>query len=146
MQAGIQVEKLTHVDGFDEFARLAAADGFVFVERLLVQWRSGENRFDRPGEVLFGAFFEGQVVATMGLNWQREGVGRVRPVYVHPDFRRRGVARRLMEEVIAFGREHYGELILYTGTEEASLFYQSLGFQVIPLCEPDNATHCLRLR
>ena len=42
--------------------------GFRFVRRLVDEWRSGANRFDRPGEVLFAARAGDDVIGVCGLN------------------------------------------------------------------------------
>src|SRR5262249_51280807 len=56
--------------------------GLRLVRRLTEEWASGVNRFDRPGEILFGAFIDGRLVGVCGLNVDpyagNERVGRVR--------------------------------------------------------------------
>jgi GNAT superfamily N-acetyltransferase len=87
--------------------------GLRLVRRLVEEWASGANRFDRPGEKLFGAWVDGRVVGVCGLNVDaytaEERVGRVRHLYVLSAFRRRGVGRRLIEEVIEAARGPFGQ-------------------------------------
>ena len=40
--------------------------GLRFVRRLLDEWASGANRFDRPGEALFAARVGGRLVGVCG--------------------------------------------------------------------------------
>jgi GNAT superfamily N-acetyltransferase len=107
--------------------------GFRFVRRLVEEWRSGSNRFARPGEALFVAMSGERVVGVCGLNvdpYVTSGsVGRVRRLYMLSAFRRRGVGRRLVREVIAASRSSFQSLRLRTETAEASRLYTALGFQ-----------------
>jgi len=45
--------------------------GLRLVRRLIEEWVSGANRFDRPGEMLVGAWLDGRVVGVCGLNVDR---------------------------------------------------------------------------
>ena len=54
--------------GIEELRAEAFTEGFDFIERLIKEWSSGENRFDRQGEILCGYLDHGRVVAVGGLN------------------------------------------------------------------------------
>ena len=81
------------------------------VRRLVDEWRDGSNRFDRPGEALFGAWLDAQLVGVGGLNIDPHAgdprVGRVRHLYVLVAARRRGVARALLAEIISAARGRF---------------------------------------
>jgi GNAT superfamily N-acetyltransferase len=127
-------------------AGLAREEGFGFLDRLIHEWQSGENRFEKDGEVLYGVFVGDELIATGGMTRQGVARGRVRRVYVHPDYRRRGVASRLLDVILEFARLHYPEVVLYTNTERASRFYERLGFVPESPDWPDRATHRLVFR
>ena len=78
--------------------------GLRMVRRLVDEWETGANRFDRPGEGLFGAWLDGQLVGVCGLNIDpyagNEHTGRVRHLYVLAAFRRRGIGRRLVLQIM----------------------------------------------
>ncbi len=107
-------------------------EGFGFVARLRDDWRAGGNRFDGPGEALFEARIEDELVGVCGLNRDpfatETGVGRVRRLYVRPQFRRLGVGRRLVESVLTIATGEFEKVRLRTDSESASRFYGSLGF------------------
>jgi len=42
--------------------------GSRIVPRLVEEWDNRANRFDRPGEALFGAWIDGRLVGVCGLN------------------------------------------------------------------------------
>jgi GNAT superfamily N-acetyltransferase len=121
--------------------------GLRLVRRLVEEWTSGVNRFDRPGETLLGAWVDGQVVGVCGLNIDpyaaEEGVGRVRHLYVLSAFRRRGVGRGLIAAVIEAARGRFGELRLRTGNPEAARVYEAIGFQ--PSNRVADCTHIMKL-
>ena len=68
--------------------------GLRFVRRLVDEWTSGTNRFDRPGESLFVARIAGEAVGVCGLNADpyaaAPGIARVRHLYVLSAHRRCG--------------------------------------------------------
>ncbi|RYG25720.1 N-acetyltransferase [bacterium] len=137
--------RLTHLNDVGPLAAAARTEGFNFLDRLVLEWNEGTNRFDTDDKALFGAYAGGELVGTAGLTHQRPGVGRVRRVYVNPAFRRRGIARRLMAEVLRFAEGKYDELVLFTDTERAAKMYERLGFVPESSEGPDHATHRLRL-
>jgi GNAT superfamily N-acetyltransferase len=121
-------------------------EGFTFVRRLVEGYASGHNRFAQPGERLFGAFAAGEMVGVGGLNrdpyWVGEtAVGRVRHLYVLPEWRRQGVGQQIMAAIMAHGRGHFQRLMLRTFNPLAATFYLSLGFQATP--DAADATHQL---
>lgn len=134
----------------EEMAELVAEsqqDGFDFVKRLLDEYTSGSNRFDKPGEVLFGAYDQNILVGIGGLNQDAgtasRDIGRVRRVYVTRQYRRFGIGRMLLENIIREARPHYQELVLRTNNPLADEFYRSLGFRAE--ARYTNTTHYIEL-
>lgn len=123
------------------------SEGFRHLKRLVDDYNTGTNRFDKQGEALFIACVEDQIVGVCGLNQDpylhNEAAGRVRRLYISKDFRRFGVGRLLMVEVIEEAKKHYKTLSLKTDNPVADSFYCSLGFSKKIIDE--RATHCLRL-
>ncbi|WP_245631804.1 GNAT family N-acetyltransferase [Alicyclobacillus ferrooxydans] len=122
-------------------------EGFRFVRRLYDEYMSGANRFGCDGEALFVARQLNQMVGICGLNrdpYRPFGnVGRVRRLYVHTDFRKYGVGRQLVSNVIMEARRFYTTLSLRTDNPMADQFYRAIGFSTDHA--PDNATHWLSL-
>lgn len=143
----IVIRPLTHpAEECAPLVHASEAEGHAFVRRLVDEDVSGANRFDRPGEALFGAFHGAALVGVCGLNHDpyrgdTPRAGRLRHLYVLPAYRRRGVGRRLVRAVIATARPAFDDLTLWTNNPEAAALYQTLGFvaaQAIP-----KATHIL---
>jgi GNAT superfamily N-acetyltransferase len=118
------------------------------VRRLVEEWHSGANRFDRPGEVLFVAQLSGCVVGVCGLNidpYARDpAVGRVRHLYVSVGERRKGVGRALIGRVVAGARKSFKTLRLRTNSKDAAAFYEAIGFR--PTDSHSQSTHFLDLQ
>lgn len=136
MSAGrVQIERLTEAspDLFDALVAESEGAGYRFVRRLADEWASGANRFDRPGEALFAAWTDGHLIGACGLNVDpytpAPGVGRVRHLYVLTDYRRLGVGRRLVEQVLDAARGRFERLRLSTQNPAAAQLYERLGFE-----------------
>ncbi len=80
--------------------------------------------------------FEGEMAVThvgvleipMVVMGQRVTVGVIHGVCTHPEFRRRGYFRQVMEEVLEYCASRYETLLLTTAQPE---FYSSFGFRVV---------------
>ena len=122
----------------------ALAEGYDFVQTLVEEWASAENRFHAPGEILCGHLDQGLLVAVGGLNCDpfagRPDVGRIRRVYVRPAWRNRGIGRALVTSLIEQARTHFRCVRLRAENAEAARLYERIGFA--PLESPD-ATHIL---
>lgn len=122
-------------------------EGFRLVERLVEEYASGANRFDQVGEVLLGAFADGQLVGDGGVNRDPYAndarIGRLRHLYVLPEQRQRGVGRQLVAALVAQAAPHFALLRLRTNNPVAARFYERLGFAV--LAGDEEATHALAL-
>jgi ribosomal protein S18 acetylase RimI-like enzyme len=64
---------------------------------------------------------EAKVVGMIGVQHHDEGVGEIRRLRVHPDYRRRGIGSRLIEEALRWCNEHsYLKITLDTFMERES--------------------------
>jgi GNAT superfamily N-acetyltransferase len=123
------------------------AAGLRFVRRLSDEWTANTNRFDQPGEALFGAWAAAHLVGVCGLNvdpYTEDGkVGRVRHLYVLTPFRRLGIGRQLVQTLVAAAQGRFRSLRLRTENREAAVFYERLGFR--PQFGAPDCTHILDL-
>ena len=144
------VERLDEIrpERIDPLVAESEQAGLGFVRRLAEEFASGRNRFDRPGETLFGATLRGRMVGVCGLNidpyTSAAKVGRVRHLYVLIDHRHLGVGRQLVGEIIRVARESFETLRLRTSNPAAARLYEGMGFR---RCDPaDDCTHVMELR
>lgn len=131
-----------------DLAADAEQDGHRMVTRLIADWRDGSNRFERPGESLYVAGLEGEIVGVCGLNvdpyLEEARTGRVRRLYVAVAHRRRAVGSLLVARIVADAWQAFDVLRLRTRNPVAAAFYESHGFT--PVAGDDACTHRRRLR
>jgi GNAT superfamily N-acetyltransferase len=141
----VRIRDLSSPGPLDELVAESERAGLRLVRRLESDWHSGANRFDQPGEALFGALVSGRLVGVCGLNIDPHSaaprVGRVRHLYVLAAERRQGLGTRLVQEVVATARGSFDRLHLRTNDPLAARFYERLGLE---RCETEpSATHVL---
>ena len=137
----LPVEKLASLLAESEALQLR------LVRRLVDDWNSGANRFERPAEAIFVAEIDRRVIGVCGLNVDcyttEPRTGRVRHLYVLSEFRRQGAGTRLVHEAVAAARGNFDRLRLRTNDPQAAAFYEQLGFQ--PTFGVPDCTHVLDL-
>jgi GNAT superfamily N-acetyltransferase len=143
----IQIERIElPVQGIEQIEAEARAQGYDFVETLVSQWKSGENRFQAAGEILCGHSDHGLLVAVGGLTLDPfvpdPRVGRIRRVYVRSAWRNRGIGGALVTALVNEARKHFSSVRLRAENAEAARLYERLGFT--PNADR-NATHILQL-
>lgn len=119
----------------------AVTEGFRFLTRLVADWKNGSNRFDQPGECLFGAFRNGQLIAIGGISndpYVGPDIGRLRRVYVARASRGQNVGQALVQQLLEYAARRFQVVRLSTDTPEGAAFYLRCGFQQI---QEDFATH-----
>jgi len=141
----IEIQPITlPVPGIEELRREAREEGYDFLDRLVEDWHSGENRFDGPGEIFCGCFDEGVLVGVGGLNRDPfladPQVGRIRRVYVRGAWRNRGAGRALVHSLLGTARKCFRSVRLRAENAGAARLYERIGFTAI---DDPNATHIL---
>lgn len=142
---GIQISKIQlPISGLDELCAEARTEGYNFLDRLADEWECGTNRFEAPGEILCGCAENGRLVAVGGLNRDpfasRADTGRIRRVYVHPNWRGKGIGAALVTALVQEGRKSFSRVRLRAENPAAARLYERLGFAPE---DNANATHIL---
>ena len=126
------------------------AQGVRFVRRLVDEWSTGLNCFDRPGEALFVARRAATIVGVCGLNIDPYAggaggprIGRVRHLYVLSTQRRLGIGERLVAAVMRTARAGFERLRLRTTNPTAAALYERLGFR--PAGGDAHCTHIIAI-
>jgi GNAT superfamily N-acetyltransferase len=132
------------VPGLESLQSEAQAEGYDFIDTLVEEWASAENRFDAPGEILCGHLDQGRLVAVGGLNCDpfagRPDMGRIRRVYVRPAWRDKGIGRALVIALVEHARTRFHSVRLRAENADAARLYERIGFAPIDSSE---ATHSL---
>ncbi|MEO6434718.1 MAG: GNAT family N-acetyltransferase [Tepidisphaeraceae bacterium] len=129
----ITIERATELPDLSALFTASLVEGFGLVQRTIDDFQAGLNRFDHPGEMLLVARDAGgQNIGICGLNIDPYAadptIGRVRHLYVLPGYRRRGVGRELLKQVIEAARPSFRRLHLRTRDAAADALYCSAGF------------------
>jgi GNAT superfamily N-acetyltransferase len=127
----------------------SVAEGYDFIERLAREFAENKNRFDKPGEAFFLAYDGDKLVGTTGLNVDPfmgdPTLGRIRRVYLLPEYRGHGTGRRLLVTALEAARPVFRGLTLWTNNPVAANLYESVGF-VLSEDYGDHTTHFLALK
>jgi ribosomal protein S18 acetylase RimI-like enzyme len=122
------------------------AEGFRSVRRVVDEWTSGANRFSMNGEALLGCFLNGHLVAICGLTrdpYQSQAtVGRLRNLYVLPEYRGREIGAALVRRVVELAGSSFEVLRLRAANPQAAALYERLGFRATT--ELEHCTHVMR--
>jgi GNAT superfamily N-acetyltransferase len=129
-----------------ELAPLISAsreEGYLFLVQLEHEYLSGKVRFDATGETLLGVFEGSELVGlgaiTRDLDSTIQRTGRVRHVYVLPEYRRRGFGKALLKAIERLTRPHFTSLVLRTGGVAAESFFLRVGYE--PVSSEGTVTH-----
>jgi GNAT superfamily N-acetyltransferase len=125
----------------------AREQGYDFICTLVEEWGSGKNRFDGPGEALYGCFENEGLIAVGALSCDpyagEPGVGRIRRLFVRTAFRNQGVGRALVSALVERARIHFRCVRLRAVNADAARLYERLGFVAI---ESPHCTHVMVLQ
>lgn len=81
------------------------------------------------------AYIDGNAVGCGAIKEFGEETMEIKRMFVHPEFRRQGIAKQILEQLEIWANElKYDTCILETGNKqkEAVILYQKLGYEVIP--------------
>ena len=130
--------------GIEQMQAEARCEGYQFLQTLVSEWVSGENRFDAAGEILCGHLAQGVLVAVGGLNCDPfladRRVGRIRRLYVRRAWRNKGIGGALLDTLLGVARQSFGSVRLRAENPQAARLYERKGFIQLPSA---TATHIL---
>lgn len=127
----IEVDRL-EIQAISHLLESSQDEGFRHIDRLVNEYKSGVNTFSQEGEVLFVAVDCAEWIGICGLNQEtsiNKKIGRIRRLYVEPQYRNKGIGKELIKAIINHGRPYFKRLVLKTDNEKAYTFYKGLGFK-----------------
>jgi GNAT superfamily N-acetyltransferase len=137
----------------------SAREGDPTVQRMVRAWKdsfaptvSGRpgrgGLFNNPGEGLYVAWDRATAVGLCGLRLASTGAGRLEPVYVLPDYRRRHLGAEMVARAIQHGGKRVKRVAVYARLPAGRAFFDAQGFARRPaggrvthelLVDPDGA-------
>lgn len=143
----IQKVDQLHMEEIKHLIDECTLEGFAFMKKLQDEYVTGHNCFDKRGEALYIVRIDDDIVGICGLNQDpyenKPTIGRVRHLYVAREYRKLGIARTLVAQIIQEAKEYYLELTLRTNNPAADRLYRSIGFSTHSKYE--SVTHILSL-
>jgi len=136
MKCQVAIHQITSLpEDIEYLIALSEKEGYRFVRRLVDDWLSGTNRFDKPGELLVGAVHKHSLIGLCGINQdpyvEAADIGRLRHLYVAADFRKTGVGGLLVKRCLGKSSKKFSKVRLRTSNDSASAFYKKIGFTEI---------------
>lgn len=125
----IEVESPLSPDMGDMITELNAVLGSLTPEE--ANYSMTADEMARPETTVFVARVDDKAAACGALYRHPDGIGEVKRFYVRPDYRRLGLARQILDQVIARAvEEGFVELVLETGHnyKAARQLYENAGF------------------
>ena len=127
----VRIERISVLPRDFGLLRTAAeSEGFRHLARLEDDWESAAERFDGPGEALFGAFDGTGLAGVGGVTREPtapETLLRARRFCVRPESRAAGVGSALVAAVVAHAHGH-ADRLLVNSNAVAMAFWDRAGF------------------
>jgi len=131
-----------------EILEASIREDFSPIQWLIADWLDGKNQFSLPGESFYEARTQGRLIGVCGINQDpyaesNTKAGRIRRLYVLPEFRRRGVGTKLIMRVVEDAHLHFPEINLRAYDKGSATFFEVVGF--IRNDEDSNRTHWMAI-
>ncbi len=130
----IQMKKFEDVFKYEihHLVQESKEEGFNFLTKLVNEYESEVNTFNKTGECLYGMFQEEMLIGIGGLNQdpytEDNKIGRLRRFYISKDYRRIGLGNLLLNRLLSHAEKYFQIVILHTDTKQGDAFYMANGF------------------
>lgn len=100
-----------------------------------------KRNIENGTHITFVCEYDRQMIATVGITlfeimpttkYPNGKVARLMNMYVEPFYRNRGIARELLNRVIAYAKEHQLGKIMLNPSQMGKSLYANSGFQLLP--------------
>lgn len=120
--------------GFAELEADANADGHRHMTRLAIEFAESTAVF----HAIFACSLNGRVSGIGAITdepaWNCYSMWRMRRLYVHREFRRRGVARTIATALPQEAAEFVSTVTVHAGNDDAVRFWEAIGFHPVVDC------------
>jgi GNAT superfamily N-acetyltransferase len=116
-------------NGLEGLRADAEADGYRHMRRLAAEFEASREMF----HAVQAAFIDGGLAGIGGITDEPQPTSgpawRLRRLYVHREFRRRGVARAIVAALLADAANKVSIVTAHAGDDSAARFWEAIGFQ-----------------
>lgn len=116
----------------DYLVQESKEEGFNFLKNLINEYENELNTFNKSGECLYGIFQEERLIGIGGLNedpyTENNKIGRLRRFYIAKDYRRIGLGKLLLNQLLSHAEKYFKVVVLHTDTKQGDVFYTANGF------------------
>nr|WP_128854374.1 GNAT family N-acetyltransferase [Bacillus sp. CDB3] len=130
----IQMKKFKNVLKYEinHLVQESKEEGFNFLTKLVNEYETEINTFNKTGECLYGIFQEEMLIGIGGLNKdpyiEDNKIGRLRRFYISKDYRRKGLGKLLLNRLLSHAEKYFQVVVLHTDTKKGDMFYTANGF------------------
>lgn len=133
-----QIEDLMKYE-HDYLVQESKEEGFNFLVKLISDYENKINTFNKTGECLYGIFQGEKIIGIGGLNedpyTENNKVGRIRRFYIAKDYRRIGLGKLLLNQLLSHAEKYFKAVVLHTDTKQGDAFYTANGFVKGEFCK-----------
>lgn len=126
-----QIENLMKYE-FKYLVQESKEEGFNFLKKLINEYENKLNTFNKTGECLYGIFQGEKLIGIGGLNedpyTENNKIGRLRRFYISKDYRRIGLGKLLLNQLLSYAEKNFKVVVLHTDTKQGDAFYTVNGF------------------
>nr|WP_141436352.1 GNAT family N-acetyltransferase [Bacillus cereus] len=137
----IQMKKFEDVLKYEinHLVQESKEEGFNFLTKLVNEYETEINTFNKTGECLYGIFQEEMLIGIGGLNkdpyTEDNKIGRLRRFYISKDYRRIGLGKLLLNRLLSHAEKYFQIVVLHTDTKQGDMFYTANGFVKGEICK-----------
>ena len=100
-----------------------------------------KRNIENGTHIAFACEHDGQMIATVGITlfeimpttkYPNGKAARLMNMYVEPLYRSRGIAKELLNRIVAYAKEHQIGKILLNPSQMGKSLYENYGFQLLP--------------
>ncbi|MFC1933165.1 GNAT family N-acetyltransferase [Chloroflexota bacterium] len=121
-------------------------EGYNMINRLIADYHSGRNKFNKKGEKLIGFLLDNEIIAVCGLNIEstNDKLGRIRKLYVLKNYQHRGIGTELVKYLVNHAKPYFEGVVVNIGNLPVDNFYKSIGFE--PIVDNESYTYIYGLK
>ena len=130
----VKIEDLKNIN-LEELLSFSKNENYKLIFKLISDYKSGINRFDKNGEILVCYKENNKILGICGLNIEPQSelinTARIRRLYILPKFRKKQIGKKLVHYLLEYAKNYFNKVTTNIGDLNISNFYISCGFNQV---------------